>query len=289
MNDLLLHPRTQKELNLFLTDPSHALLITGRPGSGKKKLATYIAAKTIHLDDLQNYPYLLTIKRPEKKQEIPIDEIRRVRKFLSLRTPGTKTIKKAVIVEDAQFLNNESSNALLKILEEPPADTLVILTALTEQNLLPTISSRVQHIEMLPIGLAEAISELQGNFSKSDIETYWRLSQGASELLLALLDKTDEHPVKLAVEAAKKYLKKDKYQRILEVEQLTKDKARLMSLLDGLSLSLGALQYSAATRANLSQQRLILKSRKLVKDLTLKLDNNANTRLVTMELALKLL
>ncbi len=59
--------------------------------------------------------------------------------------------KRVVLISEAQTLNAEAGNALLKVLEEPPEHTLIILTALNTANLLPTIVSRCQEIRFGPV------------------------------------------------------------------------------------------------------------------------------------------
>jgi DNA polymerase-3 subunit delta' len=56
-----------------------------------------------------------------------------------------------VIISDAQAMNPSAGNALLKVLEEPPDRTILILTALQTSDLLPTIVSRCQHIRFNPV------------------------------------------------------------------------------------------------------------------------------------------
>lgn len=56
-----------------------------------------------------------------------------------------------VLISDAQHMNLEAANALLKVLEEPPEQTVIILTALNKANVLPTIVSRCQEIRFGPI------------------------------------------------------------------------------------------------------------------------------------------
>lgn len=75
--------------------------------------------------------------------EIKIDQIRAVIEFL--RTKGEKG--KVVIIEKTENMNLESSNALLKTLEEPPEKSLIILTTSNQSRILPTILSRVKKIK----------------------------------------------------------------------------------------------------------------------------------------------
>jgi DNA polymerase-3 subunit delta' len=58
---------------------------------------------------------------------------------------------RVVIISDAQTLNPSAGNALLKVLEEPPDRTMLILTTLQTSDLLPTIVSRCQHIRFYPV------------------------------------------------------------------------------------------------------------------------------------------
>lgn len=86
--------------------------------------------------------YDLMVVRPEGS-EIKIDQIRSVIDFLK-----TKSQKgKVVIIEKAENMNTESSNALLKTLEEPPEKSLIILTTSNQSRLLPTIVSRVKKVK----------------------------------------------------------------------------------------------------------------------------------------------
>jgi DNA polymerase III delta prime subunit len=79
-------------------------------------------------------------------QSIGIEQIKLLRKRIFLKP--IKSTDKLVIIEDAQLLTLEAQNALLKILEEPPAHTLIFLGTETQESLLPTILSRCQIIEL---------------------------------------------------------------------------------------------------------------------------------------------
>lgn len=77
---------------------------------------------------------------------IGIEDIKNMQKklyFKPIRSPV-----KAVIIEDAQLLTTEAQNAMLKILEEPPDHTLIILSSSSKEPFLPTIISRCKTIEL---------------------------------------------------------------------------------------------------------------------------------------------
>lgn len=85
---------------------------------------------------------------PEKKQ-IRRDEVLGVLDFLSLKSWGGG--RRVVILEDAQHLNPQAANTILKILEEPPADTVFFLTATQRSAVLSTLVSRCQVWGLTPL------------------------------------------------------------------------------------------------------------------------------------------
>ncbi|KJJ84146.1 DNA polymerase III delta prime subunit [Candidatus Omnitrophus magneticus] len=91
---------------------------------------------------------------PEKNKNIKIDEIRALKDRLSLKP--FESVINAAIIEDAHMLRRESSNALLKILEEPPEGTIFILITNKKETLLPTIISRCIEVKFHPLPIDDA-------------------------------------------------------------------------------------------------------------------------------------
>jgi hypothetical protein len=89
-----------------------------------------------------SHPDFLLIKNEENC--ITIEQARRVIEFLS--TTSEFGGYKVVIIEEAEHMNRNSANALLKILEEPPNKSIIILTTNKLFALLPTIRSRCQKV-----------------------------------------------------------------------------------------------------------------------------------------------
>jgi DNA polymerase-3 subunit delta' len=67
---------------------------------------------------------------------------------------------RVVIISDAHRMNPESANALLKMLEEPPQQTLLVLTAVDASDLLPTVASRCQRLRFNPVSIQGICREL---------------------------------------------------------------------------------------------------------------------------------
>lgn len=121
---------------------AHAYLITGPPGSGKKKLAGRVAelvtgkgrgpAPFSHRD--------IHVAEPESKsRRIIIEQIRALESELRLKASG---VGKAGVILEADRLNPQASNAFLKTLEEPPANCILLLVTSIPEALLDTIRSR---------------------------------------------------------------------------------------------------------------------------------------------------
>jgi len=117
---------------------AHAYLFSGPVGIGKKTLALEFARVVLGVENLSNHPdFQILDGENEITAESAVEFIR------SLAFKPFIAAKKVAIVNNAQNLNIQSSNALLKTLEEPSESTIIILIA-GEGRLLPTIVSRCQ-------------------------------------------------------------------------------------------------------------------------------------------------
>ncbi len=97
-----------------------------------------------------NHPDVIHIK--PSNAVIRIVQIRELLQTLSLKPYESKT--RVAIISDAHAMNPEASNALLKMLEEPPDQTVLILTTEQRFDLLPTVVSRCQQIRFKPLSKA---------------------------------------------------------------------------------------------------------------------------------------
>ncbi len=164
---LLSNQRTQHILSSMLAGNRlpHALLIEGEAGLGKKTLARFIAkavlcgaevtpcldCKTCHLIEVGNHPDCQTIE-PDGAA-IKVDQIRKLRSeaYLSpLSADG-----RVFIINQAHTMNPNAQNALLKVLEEPPAGVVFVLLAKNASLLLETIRSRSVCLTLSPVALDE--------------------------------------------------------------------------------------------------------------------------------------
>lgn len=185
----------------------HAWLIAGPQGIGKATFAFRIArfllqdkidpqADTLSVDP--NTPHakliandshsnLLVLSRPwdaDKKRlktALTVDEVRKMHDFFGLAA-GRKGWR-VCIIDTADDLNIAAANALLKTLEEPPANTLILLLANAPGRLLPTIRSRCRLLRLQALDETQLIGCLQEagltGYSDPQIAAMSRLADGS--------------------------------------------------------------------------------------------------------------
>jgi DNA polymerase-3 subunit delta' len=101
---------------------------------------------------------------------------------------------RVVIISDAQAMNPAAGNALLKMLEEPPDRTVLILTAVHTSDLLPTIVSRCQHIRFSPIphNHIEALLVEKQGASHDDAKIIATMANGSISKAISMMRHTSK-------------------------------------------------------------------------------------------------
>jgi len=156
---------------------SGTFLLVGPPGIGKATIAKRVAksllcdAATKNQSPLEpcgrcescaqveadSHPDLVQVRKPEDRATIPLELLigppdSRMREGFcrDIRLRPFKGTRKVAILHDADDLNEEGANSLLKTLEEPPPDSVLFLIATNEQRQLPTVRSRCRIIRLSP-------------------------------------------------------------------------------------------------------------------------------------------
>jgi len=170
------------------TGPSHAYLFRGPRGAGKSPIARAFAAEILAAEvadpddarrrvliDPSPHPDLVWL-RPRGAQHM-VEEVReRVIRASSYRPFEAE--KRVFVIEAAEQMRDESQNALLKTLEEPPDFVHLILLTAEPSKLLETIASRCQPIDFAPLPPAAIEAQLSGAGSAQEIAAVARLSAG---------------------------------------------------------------------------------------------------------------
>jgi DNA polymerase III subunit delta' len=151
---------------------AHAYLLTGPSAIGKYTLARTFAqalnclepprcgrCRPCRLIARDAHPDVRTLTRPADKKNLGIDEIKELREEVALKPLEAR--HKVYILREAEDLSEPAANALLKTLEEPPANVVLVLTAADASLLLPTVVSRCQHLRLRPVPHKTVAAHLQ--------------------------------------------------------------------------------------------------------------------------------
>jgi DNA polymerase-3 subunit delta' len=181
----------------------HALLLSGPAGSGKQQFAQAFAesllcqapvddgsacghCKSCELVAAGNHPDWTVIAPEEEGKSIKVDQVRSLAEFTSLHAHYGGF--KVVTLQPAEQMNQAAANSLLKTLEEPSDDTVLLLVTANPQRLLPTIRSRCQVLHFNSPGRAEALAWLAPQLPNQDAEQLLEVAAGAPITALELAD-----------------------------------------------------------------------------------------------------
>ena len=156
--------------------------------------------------DSQSHPDIFFINNSsleEVKAIINIDLIRELKDFFELSS-HQKEGRKVAVIYDAHQMNLPASNALLKILEEPPNNSVIILTTSNLSSLLPTIKSRSRLEAFSKPTYEDAINFLK-NINKEDLKPFLHFYNGNP---LALINEHANQPLMIEIISSLKQGKK---------------------------------------------------------------------------------
>jgi DNA polymerase-3 subunit delta' len=204
-----IYPWQQKEWQHLVNSKArgqmpHALLIKGMEGLGKYHFAKCFAenilcqkegasacgeCSTCQLLESNNHPDLTIIRPEEKNKAIKIDQIREL--VADLGNTSQQGGYKVVIIDCADLLNIAASNALLKTLEEPAQNIIIMLISNHPAALSATIRSRCQTISIKTPSYAQALEYLKQHAPDVDLKLVLALAENAPLKALELAKEED--------------------------------------------------------------------------------------------------
>lgn len=128
----------------------HAYIFSGQEMIGKKTFAIELANFVTGNKQSEYNPDVLVVcpASSESGQSITIEEVRKIKDLVALSPYAAQY--KFIIIDDAHLMTLEAQNAILKVLEEPNASSILILVTACPEALLPTIFSRCQEVGFFP-------------------------------------------------------------------------------------------------------------------------------------------
>ena len=213
---------------------ANAYCFVGPDGVGKRTVARYLAAKILSIDGekISTHPdfYYLEREIDEKKnrlkKDISVEQARRLRAFLQNR-PWLGGWR-AAIIDEAELLNEEAANALLKTLEEAGEGILIFLLTTNDRALPQTVRSRCQTIIFSPVSEKEIVVGLkEAGHDASEAEAAAAISWGRPGRAIAMLADPE---LRLAYEREtgrwQRLLNRPFHEKLKEIDDLFDDKER---------------------------------------------------------------
>lgn len=179
--------------------PKNAYLFTGPAGCGKTTSARILANE---LNKGKGAP----IERDAARHN-GVDKVRAIIDEASFQSLDSKY--KIFIIDECHMITTEGWNAMLKILEEPPKNTIFIFCTTDPQKIIPTVLSRVQRFDFQRITLNTIYERLIYILQQEKIDTYdeeaikfiTRMSKGGMRDAISLLEKCIDYAPEITVDS----------------------------------------------------------------------------------------
>ena len=180
------HSKQKKYFNHVITDDrlGHAYLFSGPEMIGKRVFAFEVAKSLLGGGDISQNPdfKLIAPKVEDGESKIYIEDIRDLKKFVSLKTYSGG--RRVIVLDNVHCLTPEAANAFLKVLEEPPVGSLVILISAMPDLITPTILSRCEEVRFIGANEKEISGFLESRkLKKEDADFLIKIAGGRIGLM----------------------------------------------------------------------------------------------------------
>lgn len=213
MDKIIGHEKQKQILKKMIEEDKigHAYLFTGKDGIGKKLVAIEFAKQVMSSETSDSFNETdFKIILPEK-DSIKIEEVRNLIDEVYLKPTYSK--RKVIIIDDADKMNTNAQNALLKVLEEPPVYATLILITSNKDKIIKTILSRVTEIKFSPLSNEELL-EIIGK----DVE--FDFARGSASKALALINDSTYNLSKELVDVLEKHNFIDVNRKLSEIKSM---------------------------------------------------------------------
>ena len=251
LSEFVSNDRTVEEISYAADNGTlpHAILIEGAPGTGKRTLADIISRAAVCTADHEkpcetcpdclkalhgNHPDIFTADG-NNSGELSVDAIRRIRTDAYIKP--NEAAKKAYILNGCDKMLTQAQNAFLKILEEPPANVIFIMTVTSANMLLPTVRSRARLYSLYPAdpGAAAAyVSRMLPDMPYEAVAECAVQCVGNIGKTIETLQSGGEESAKLAEDIIRAAFKSSEYDLLVLTSKLCRDRFFAVRTLDNL-------------------------------------------------------
>ena len=234
----LIHEKTKNWIKAYAQTPNNPVILDT---AGDFMYGQTVAAEIVKTLGISNSKVEQVFSG-----KLGIEDIRSVKNRFSLQANKSKEneITRMLIIGDGSSLSVEAQNAFLKLLEEMPNNTGVILIVSNMSALLPTVQSRCFYIPLIQVGPG-AIKQNYPEKTDSDINRALLQSQGSTTKALEILN--DEYSNEM-IDQAKTFITSSVYERQLQLKDLHTSKPDYISFIDSLALiARSGMQHAKST------------------------------------------
>lgn len=228
MGEPIIHPSTHTQVKTLLKHLPQSLLLSGEYGVGLATIAEWMAGGALAGN---NQP------RNAKGEVDPHGTVSvEIIRDLYAQTRAKQTSPRIYLIDDADRMSAGAQAAFLKLLEEPTPNTHFILTSHRPQKLLPTITSRTQRLQILPITSQQTDDLIQRQHGIDDTTKKAQLAFIAGGLpaeICRLIENEETFTSRARIVTdARTLLQADPYEKLLLVQKYQSDRGRALQLID---------------------------------------------------------
>lgn len=213
---------------------AHGYLFFGSPRSGKKLFASHLA-NFLETGDFSEPKKILTdflSVGQDAEGTIGIDQMRQLKNFLWQKPMASS--RRTAVIDDSEAMTSEAQNAILKIAEEPPESSLLIIISSDPERLWPTLVSRLQKVYFGPVSSAVIEKWLTGTIKCKTEEARKFAADSHGQPGLALLMASSDD-FRFLCQSAEKFLKSGFWERRNIIKSmLENEKFRMSAFLEAI-------------------------------------------------------
>jgi DNA polymerase III delta prime subunit len=272
---------TLKWIEAYLRNPKATTIIETNNDLGTGlEVAQYLYSSLVKSKSVPFYK--LEIK---DKKSIGIEDVKGLKEYFSLKANSDGEYTRFAVIPRAELLTNEAQNALLKLIEELPERTVLVLIVNDASKVLNTISSRCFVIKLLPIEYDKAREyAVRNNFSDEKFTRSYLLSEGNASLFIEYIS-GESSEIDNVVRYSKEFISSSVFDRQNILSKYSKEEYTPIQLIKSIQLVSKSTMRNARSVDSKRRWKEVLEKSILAED---QLNSNVNSKLVLLNLSVSI-